>query len=124
MNMSAITVVDSGSTTVTGLGGQSVTTGTATPGSFVTHQGRGAISAAIQMTGPFTGTFVAETSYDGGVTWYGQPITPFGETTTVASFTVIGAGLIGCQGASNIRVRCTTFGSGTPFAGVNQFGWL
>lgn len=116
--MQAITVVDSGSSSTTGIGGQTLVTGTPTPGSFVEISCAGAETCVVPVSGTFVATVVIETSGDGGATWYGVSAVPIGETTPVSSITGPGAVSFDVSGCTNVRVRCTTFTSGTIFIGV------
>lgn len=120
MNMLPITVADSGSSSATGLGGQTVITGTPTPGSFVSVKARGTDSFIAQALGAFTATLVAEASFDGGTTWYLVTVLPSGESTPIASMTVAGSALIAAAGAANVRVRCTSFSSGPLSVGIEN----
>lgn len=118
MNPQQITVVDSGSSSTTGIGGQTVVTGTPTPGSFVEVMCAGAETAVIQVAPGFVATLVVEKSLDGGTTWYLDDPLPIGETSTVASITVLGAASIDVSGFTNLRVRCTAFTSGPVVVGI------
>jgi hypothetical protein len=127
MNAQPITAADAASTvTGSGLGGQSVVTGTPTTGSAVgVPVGNGGL-ACVQVSGTFSATLVVENSYDGGVTWYAVILTPIGETGTVTSITVIGAATYDCRGATNTRARCpaTDYTSGTANVGFSLYGVL
>lgn len=109
-----ITAQDVGSTTVTtNANSQSVTTGSATAGSTASFALAGYDSAAIQVTGTWTGTLVSQISFDGGTTWYNQGLHQTGTAFTATSFTANFSGRSNTAGATNWRVESTTAWTGT-----------
>lgn len=115
MQARPITVVDSGSSSGTGAGGQTIITGTPTVGSVqtVSCPCNPGTPGSLLISGTFVLTLVAEVSFDGGVTWNGTIMIPVGETTPVTSVTTPGSIFVDIEGATNVRARCTAFTSGT-----------
>lgn len=116
-----ITAVDAGSSSGTGSGGQTIVTGTPTVGSAVQvscAQSSPAPPGIVVIAGTFVGTLVIETSYNGGVTWNGTIMVPVGETTPVTSITTPGTIIADIEGATNARVRCTAYTSGTAMVSL------
>lgn len=123
MNMLPITVADSGSSSATGLGGQTIVTGNPTVGSVVSLPCSSADTAVVQAINLTSSTIVIEISPDGGLTWYLSTVLPIGETTSVVSLTTIGAGLVALPGCYNVRARCTSFGADSPMIGLALACW-
>lgn len=109
-----ITAQDVGSVTVTtGANSQSSTTGTPTAGSVASFALAGYDSAAIQVTGTWTGTLIPQISFDSGTTWYNQGLHEIGTAYTAGSFTANFAGRVNAAGATNWRLQSTTAWTGT-----------
>lgn len=125
-----ITAADAASTTVTNSIGQSIITGSPTAASFVNVTLSGHTVASLQLSGTDSTVVAFERSVDGGTTWF--PMSMEQTTVGAASSTLTmsdnkpyelrGA----CGGLTNLRVRCTSYVSGTltvkwqPSWGVNQ----
>lgn len=109
-----ISAQDVGSTTVTtNANSQPVTTGSPTTNSTASFALAGYDSAAIQVTGVWTGTLVSQISFDGGTTWYNQGVHQIGTAYTVGSFTANFGGRTNAAGGTNWRLQSTTTWTGT-----------
>ena len=114
-----ITAADVASTSTTVADGQAFITGSPTANSAASFAINGESEVHLQMTGTLVGTVVIEASQDGGTTWVARPVRLDGVNYITSSITGASSPLtnfIGhCTAAAltNIRVRCTTFTSGT-----------
>lgn len=72
-------------------------------------------AAAVTISGTFTGTLQFEVSGDNGATWVAaQGTTPAG--TTATSATAAGTWRFAVSGLTQIRVRCSAYTNGSPYA--------
>lgn len=126
-NAATITATDTASSTVTGQNGASIVTGSPTANSFVTQAVNGSSTARLQLSGSWVGTLLFEQSIDGGTTFGAMGCHVNGTAYSTSSIT--GNGIFDCEaaGATQIRVRATSFVGGgtavltetiTSFAGV------
>jgi hypothetical protein len=115
-----LTVDDSGTTSGTLANGKTFTNGSlATAGSEALFTLASVPLVKLQTTGNMIGTAVAEVSFDGGVRFYRadilQPevVKPFSAWTGAVGTQMNLVGTVNTQGATHLRVRVTTFTSGT-----------
>lgn len=108
-----ITAQDSGSLTSIGLLNQLIITGTATVNSFVSATLSGYTGLKVQVLGTWQGSLVAEQSWDGGTTWFLTGIHLTGSAYTTSPFTANFGGGLNVSGATNFRMRATSFIGGT-----------
>lgn len=77
----------------------------------------GAVSAVIQVSGTYSATMLWEVSFDGGTNYFGFPAkrvdTETLETTTGALVNATRAWEMSVCGATNLRMRCSAYTSGT-----------
>ena len=109
-----ITAADSASTTTSGQNGASIITGSPTANSFISQAVNGVSTARLQLSGSFVGTISLEQSIDGGSTYGAMGCHVNG--TAFSTSSISGNGIFDCEvtGATNIRVRATSFvGGGT-----------
>ena len=122
--LTSITVVDSGSTTVTGQSNQSIITGTPTSGSFVAIAPSGDSSFSARVSGTFVGSLQFERTVD-NVSWTPISADVAGTNFNTAQITAIGSFHGNASSCIGVRVRCLTLASGSPIvqfttgAGVN-----
>ena len=76
-------------------------------------------TAWFTLAGTFSGTLQFEGSGDGGVTWGSLSATPTAGGTAVTSATAAGTWQVADAGAVYIRIRCSTYSSGTVIATIN-----
>lgn len=116
----SITVADSGSTTITGQNGQSIVTGTATTGSFISKS----ISdqtVTINISGTFSATVVVEVDVDTSTpTWVQRGIHQSGTSYVTSTFTSPAIGHMNISGMDAVRVRCTNYVSGSISVTITQ----
>jgi hypothetical protein len=107
-----ITAVDTSSSTGSGQNGASIVTGSPTLNSFVTQAINGASTARLQLSGSWVGTLALEQSVDGGSAYGAMGCHING--TLYSGSQVTGNGIFDCElaGATNFRVRATSFVSG------------
>lgn len=131
MTTGTMTIRDTGSSSASGAGSIAYLTGTPTVGSTVSAAIGGAPSAAVQLSGTWTGSVDFETSMDGGVTWRASQRILVGDVANVvaiAAVTANAAVLMSTVGCTNVRARCTLAMTGTvsvtinPSAGVAPTG--
>lgn len=110
---STITAADAATTTATGQGSVSLVSGTPTANSFQTQAINGESSATVTTTGTFVATLQVEASYNGGVTY--APVSGLlrGTNLTTASITAPSVISLDVTGATHLRVRATSYTSGT-----------
>lgn len=110
-------MVDSGTSSSSNSIAQSIITGSPTANSFVTATLSGHASTTIQLSGTASTTCTFERSIDGGTTYTPFSIEEIGIGAAVSSLSMIDnkAYLFrgNTAGLTNIRVRCTTYTSGT-----------
>ena len=110
----SITVVDSGVSSASGQGGQSILTGSPTAGSSVAATLSADTCVGLQVTGTWTGTLSFERSIDGGTTYTPASMFLHGVAgAALASITLNGILFTNCGGSSNFRVRATGAMTGT-----------
>ena len=113
-----ITVVDSGTTSTTGQGGQTLITGTPTAGSFIANNVVGDGGFSIEITGTWTGTLAFEQSQDGGVTYTAVDALIQGVNSIVQSVTANGVFRGNCASDNWLRVRATATITGTAYINI------
>lgn len=108
-----ITAADVGSSSTTGEDSQSIITGTATTNSTASISTTGQSSFAVLISGTWVGTVQFERSLDNGTTW--TPVSAFSAGTAFNQSTATANGAFhgNASSATNIRVRCTAYTSGT-----------
>jgi hypothetical protein len=75
-------------------------------------------AATFTLSGTFSGTVQFEASGDGGTTWVALSVTPTNSTTTVTSATGVGTWQANVAGFTGVRIRCSTYTSGTIVATI------
>jgi hypothetical protein len=108
-----ITAADVGSTTVVGQNSQNIITGTPTANSTVAVAGSGNTSFSVLVTGTWVGTLQFERSLDNGTTWTSTGAFSAGTNFSVQTITSNGSFHGNASSATNIRMRATTWSSGT-----------
>ncbi len=68
--------------------------------------------AGLRISGTFSGTVTFEGSSD-GATWGTLTVTLFDGTTTVTTATSAGQWTVSCAGLAAVRMRMSTYSSGT-----------
>lgn len=81
---------------------------------------QGMASSVVQVTGTFSATLQFEASTSVGGTFVAINGTPSNSTSAVTSVTAVGAWRIGVSGYSQIRVRCSTFASGSAAVAITS----
>jgi hypothetical protein len=76
-------------------------------------------SAVATLGGTFSGTVQFEASGDNGSTWVSIASTPSAGGSTVTSATAVGSWQISAAGYTFLRIRCSTYASGTIVATLN-----
>lgn len=113
----SITAVDAVSATTTNASGQSIITGTPTAGSAVSVAITGHDTATLMLSGTANTTCVFERSMDGGTTWltFSMDLLSLGTAASSLAMSDNKAYILrqNVGGITNVRVRCTTYGSGT-----------
>jgi hypothetical protein len=114
----SLTVVDSVSTSATNAQNQPIVTGTPTASSSASATATGQETFTVQVSGTFSATIAFERSFDGGTSWIAWPLEVIGQavatiTSLVASDNKVYLFRGRAGGATNVRVRCTAFTSGT-----------
>jgi hypothetical protein len=107
-----ITIVDSGTSSTAGQNGQSFITGSPTPASSATIPINGQAAVRVQVSGTWSGTLAFEVSADGGLSYVPVHGHVVGTIKLATSITANGQFLIPVAGATNFRVRATSFSSG------------
>lgn len=109
-----ITAADAGSTTLASIASTVMHVGTPTANSTYSVAINGHSSGRLLVTGTFVATMMVQLSYDGGTTWSTAPVT-FQDSTPNGAITFVNRALLifECGGATNVRVRCSAFTSGT-----------
>ena len=74
--------------------------------------------ATFTLSGTFSGTVQFEASGDGGTTWVALSVTPSNSATTVTSATGAGTWQANVAAYTGIRIRCSTYSSGTIVATI------
>lgn len=108
-----ITAVDAATTTTAQQNSQSAFTGTPTAGSAASFTISGLATIDLQVTGVWVGTLATEVSFDSGTTWFTRGFHLAGTTYTIGSITSNATGNLAVGGATNFRIRCTAYTSGT-----------
>ncbi|MBE9038331.1 hypothetical protein [aff. Roholtiella sp. LEGE 12411] len=108
-----ITAADVGSSTVSGQNSQGIITGTPTANSTVAVAGSGNTSFSVLVTGTWVGTLQFERSLDNGTTWTSTGAFSAGTSFSGQTITSNGAFHGNASSATNIRMRATTWSSGT-----------
>jgi hypothetical protein len=109
-----VTVQDTGSSTATGANNQAIRTGTPTAGSVATFAlGAPWQTAAIQVTGTWTGTLFVEGSFDGGTTYYSKAVKQIGTGYTANSLTGNFGGEVNVASLTHLAIRSTAAWTGT-----------
>jgi hypothetical protein len=109
-----ITVVDSGTSSTTGQGGQTIITGNPTASSFITVALSGETCVNLQVSGIWTGTLSFERSIDGGTTYYPASMLLHGVSGSALASITANCGLrVNIGGSTNFRVRATATMTGT-----------
>lgn len=108
-----ISVADGGSASTTGADSQVIYSGTPTANSSTAATVSGDSSFAIQVDGTFVGTLQFERSLDGGATYTAISAFAAGTAYTRSTTTQIGRWHGNCSSANSIRVRATSWTSGT-----------
>lgn len=108
-----ITVIDSGSVSTAGQGGQSLITGTPTAASYQQAAITGSGGFAITLSGTWTGTVAFEGTSDGSVTW--TPVDAYlegvdGAIQSATSNCIVKGNAAGC---THVRARATASVTGT-----------
>lgn len=80
---------------------------------------QGQAGVAFQLQGTFSGTASFEGTVDGG-TWVALSVTPTNSTTTVTTATAAGVWYAGVGGLISVRVRVSTYSSGTVIANIRS----
>jgi hypothetical protein len=111
---SNITAVDSGTTSAAGQSGVNIVSGTPTANSFQTQPINNQSSGAITVKGTFVANLAIEASFNGGVDYV--PTSALLRGTNIRTATISGPGVfsIDVTGATHVRVRATSYTSGTP----------
>lgn len=109
----SITAADIATTTTSGANNQSIMTGSPTANSAASFVIAGMAGMRVQVTGTWAGTLQIEQSFDGGTTWYMTGVHQTGTAYTTSPFTLNFGGGLNVSGATNFRVRATSFSSGT-----------
>jgi hypothetical protein len=76
-------------------------------------------SASITLAGTFSGTFQFEVSGDSGATWQSVQGTPSAGGSAVTSATAANTWQVNVAGYSFLRVRCSSYSSGSATATLN-----
>jgi hypothetical protein len=79
-------------------------------------------SSIVQLTGTFSATLQFEASTSVGGTFVSVSGVPAGGTTPATSVTATGAWQINVAGYAQIRVRCSTYASGTVAVSITSSG--
>jgi hypothetical protein len=108
-----ITATDAGSTSIIGADGQVIYSGTPTANSFVAMAVSGDSSFAIQVDGAFIGTLQFERSMDNGSTYTAVAAFAAGTPYLRSTTTQVGRWRGSSASANSIRVRATSWTSGT-----------
>jgi hypothetical protein len=112
-----ITAADIVSVSTAWYNNEAAITGTPTALSTASFAINGDAECRIQMTGTLVGTVQIEYSVDGGTTWFSLALNVGGKsinTVTGASSPLTNfVGTCNVSSVTNVRVRCTTFTSGT-----------
>lgn len=115
-----ITAADAVSATATGFNSQAFVTGSPTANSTASFAVSGMNTVRAQVTGTWVGTLVSEISLDAGTTWTMAGIHQNGTVFSASSFTANIEGAVNLAGATNYRIRCTAYTSGTAVVKVNE----
>lgn len=75
-------------------------------------------SVGVQLTGTFSATLQFEGSQDNGANWFAVAISPMPNGATVSSATATGNWALSTAGLTDVRVRCSTYSSGTVVANL------
>jgi hypothetical protein len=116
----SITAADIVSTNTTGQNGQIFYTGSPTTNSFANYALSSNEGVSVQTTGTWVGSMQSELSTDGGTTWIPVTMSQTGLHTYVTSFTGNVNAKVNTAGATNFRIRCTAYTSGTCIVKVIQ----
>lgn len=108
-----VTTADIASSTASGASSQSIVTGTPTAGSAAAFSLSSWETAAIQVSGTWTGTLQVEVSTDGGTTYYPRPGYISGTTAQSATFTANVLVHVNVAGCTHVRIRATAAMTGT-----------
>lgn len=119
MATGTISIRDTASTSTSGQGGQSLITGTPTPGSVLQYTTPGANGFFIEITGAWTGTLSFEQTVDNGTTWVAIDVFIAGVNTILTSVTGNGIFKGNCANDSIIRVRATAAMTGTATVNIS-----
>lgn len=109
----AITVIDGGSSTVTGFNNQPLITGTPTAGSAASYAVTSQESIAVEISGTWTGTLQFEVSIDGGTTWTPHGVHQIGSPNFVTTVNANFIASLNIAGKTNFRTRATAAITGT-----------
>jgi hypothetical protein len=110
-----ISAVDAGTTTIAGMGGVTLVTGTPTANSFQVQAVTGMSSATVTVpTTPFVATLNIEGSADGGTTY--TPLQGSVRGSDLLASKITQAAVVGLDvtGLTHVRVRASAYTSGTP----------
>lgn len=108
-----ITAADAVSATATGFNSQAFVTGNPTANSTASFAVSGMNTVRAQVTGTWVGTLVSEISLDAGTTWTMAGLHQNGTVFSASTFTANIEGAVNLAGATNFRIRCTAYTSGT-----------
>ena len=108
-----ITVVDSGTSGISGSYGQQLITGTPTAGSAATFAIGSIETGQVEVTGVFSGTISFEISVDGGTTYVSHAIHQIASPLFPASVTAPVIGSLNLAGKTHFRARATAAMTGT-----------
>ncbi|QKQ75579.1 hypothetical protein [Nostoc sp. TCL240-02] len=108
-----ISAADAGSISTAGADSQTIFSGTPTASSFASVSISGDSSFAIQIDGTFVGTLQFERSLDNGATYTAISAFAAGTAYTRSTTTQIGRWHGNCSSSNSIRVRATSWTSGT-----------
>lgn len=108
-----ITAADVATASVAGQSGVTLVTGAPTALSSITWPVNGQSSAALTVTGTFVETAQIEASFDNGLTYVPTSALLRGTSTLTALVTGDGVLSVDLTGATHIRLRATSYTSGT-----------
>jgi hypothetical protein len=115
-----ITAEDTASVSTIIANNQVAVTGTPTTGSAAAFTLASWTSIAVQVSGTWTGTLVAEVSMDAGTTWYAVGLKQTSTAVISNNFTANFEGIVNVGSKTNFRVRSTTAWTGTATVRVSE----
>lgn len=115
-----VTVLDTGTSSLTGANGQVFYFGTPTAGSAVTYTLSSVEAVTIQGNFLGTGTLVVEVSFDGGTFWFRPNIYQISTQSYTNAFTGPFVGVLNTAGIGLLRIRTITSWTGSATVIVKE----